>query len=59
MKLLKQAKHFKLNPELVKFIEEYGKTSRRTSTGVVELALERLAKAEGYDLEKLRESVLE
>lgn len=41
-------KSYRLNPKLLKFMEEYGKDKRWGETTIIEYALEELAKKEGY-----------
>jgi hypothetical protein len=59
MKIAKIRKSYRLSVEIDVFCRLYAQEKRRGETDVVEMAVRRFAKAEGYDLEKLRESVLE
>lgn len=43
-------KSYRLNPQLVEFMQEYSTDKRWTETTVIEYALELLAEKEGYKL---------
>ncbi len=44
-------KSYRLNPALVKFMEEFGADKRWGETTIIEFALEELAKKEGYPIQ--------
>jgi hypothetical protein len=46
--LKKKRKSYRLDPDLVEFMEKYGKAKRWGETTIIEYALEELAKREGY-----------
>jgi hypothetical protein len=46
----KVRKSYRLNPQLVEFMQEYAGDKRWTETTVIEYALELLAKKEGYEI---------
>lgn len=48
----KVRKSYRLNPQLVDFMQQYAGDKRWTETTVIEYALEMLAKKEGYELEE-------
>ena len=43
-------KSYRLNPQLVEFMQEFAGDKRWTETTVIEYALELLAKKEGYEI---------
>lgn len=47
----KLRKSYRLDPQLVKFMQQYAGDKRWTETTVIEYALELLAKQEGYEVE--------
>ncbi len=48
MSEFKTRKSYRLNPDLVRFLDAFAKSRRWTETTVIEYALEELAKQHGY-----------